>query len=303
MRLLHLTDTHLGIKRHFRGSPDGWSRADDHLAAFLQALRHALEGDEPVDAVIHSGDLFDRSHAPLDAVAAASAAFAEVARRVPVYLLPGNHDGLGLSRAGDGQLGYIPGVTIADEPTAITVRGARIGLLPFRRSPDDWGADAGSLDGCDLLVAHQAFHGARVAGFTFRAGSDPETIGEQHIPTRTRTILCGHVHPRQSHTLGPATVFYAGSTERTAFAERRETKGYAVFELGRAGRYRHVDLPSRPMLEVHRERDVAYVRPGALVRLGPTARTADIEHDVLARGGWVVPWKPPERQVALFGGG
>lgn len=303
MRLLHLTDTHLGIKRRFRGSPDGWTRADDHLAAFRKALDHACEGDEPVDAVIHSGDVFDRSHPPPDAVAAARAALAAVARHVPVYLLPGNHDALGLSHQGEGELARIPGVTVADAAVAITIRGARIGLLPFRRSPAEWRANAQELGECDVLVAHQAFHGARVAGFTFRAGSDPETIGVEDVPAHTKTVLCGHVHPRQSHTLGPATVYYAGSTERTAFAERRETKGYGVFELGRVGRYRHVDLPSRPMLEVHWERDVESVRPGALVRLAPNARTRDIEDDVLARGGWVVPWKAPERQVALFGGG
>ncbi len=301
MRLLHLTDTHLGIKRYFRGAPAGWTRAEDHLAAFRQALDYALTGDPPVDAVIHSGDVFDRSHPPADAVAAATTALAEVARKVPVYVFPGNHDGLGLLHSGEGVLGRIPGVTVADHPTAIVVRGVRIGLLPFCRSPAAWGANAASLGSCDLLVAHQAFHGARVAGFTFRAGSDPETIGEELIPATTRAILCGHIHPRQSHTLGPATVYYPGSTERTAFAERRETKGFSIFEFDRVGRCRTVDLPSRPMVEVHSERDLVHVRDGALVRLTPTARTRDIEQAALARGGWVVPWKYPERQVTLFG--
>ncbi|MSP54769.1 MAG: hypothetical protein EXR69_04060 [Myxococcales bacterium] len=65
MRILHVTDSHLGIRWHFRGAPTGWSRADDHLLSFKAALANATDAVfDRVDAVIHSGDLFDRSHPP-----------------------------------------------------------------------------------------------------------------------------------------------------------------------------------------------------------------------------------------------
>ncbi len=304
MRILHVTDTHLGIRRYFRGSPPGWSRADDHFGAFRAALAFACDPAlaGPIDAVIHSGDLFDRSHPPADAVAAAISAFTDLARQLPVFLVPGNHDRLGLMHHADGAFGRIPGLTVADQPLAVHIAGARIGLVPFHAAPEAWATAAAPLRDCDLLVAHQAFDGARVGNFVFRAGHD-ETIAPRHLPPGVRTILCGHIHPRQSHTLGPATVYYTGSTERTAFSERRETKGCGLLELDRTVRYRWLDLPSRPMLEVRSHDEAEGVTQGALVRLAGEALTRDVQNLVLDRGGWVVPWKPdvPDRQIGLFG--
>ncbi|WP_424008715.1 metallophosphoesterase family protein [Haloferax denitrificans] len=51
-RLLHVSDTHLGNRQY--GSD---VRRDDFAEAFEQAIEYAL--DEDVDAVIHTGDLFD----------------------------------------------------------------------------------------------------------------------------------------------------------------------------------------------------------------------------------------------------
>jgi DNA repair exonuclease SbcCD nuclease subunit len=48
-------------------------------------------------------------------------------------------------------------------------------------------------------------------------------------------------------------VIFCGSVERTSFAEKDETKGFVVLELGaraqERGRLRFFDLPARPMLE------------------------------------------------------
>ncbi len=96
-------------------------------------------------------------------------------------------------------------------------------------------------------------------------------------------------------------VYYPGSTERTAFVERRDPKGYALVEVERAVGCTFLDLDPRPMVEVHRERDLSLVTPGALVRLAGVARDRGIENAVIDRGGWVSPWKPegPE-QLGLF---
>lgn len=299
MRIVYLTDTHLGLAHSYRGAPEGWSRADDHRAAFDRALRAATEVPD-IDAVIHSGDVFDRSHPPAAAVAHAVAAFTEVARQVPVYLIPGNHDRNGIAHHFAG----IPGVTVSDRPYTARVGEARVGFMPFLRDPDAWGHSVRRLaqqDGFDVLVAHQAFDGATVPGYRFTARPGDETIGEQHLPAGVHTVLCGHIHPRQVRRLGRATVYYPGSTERTSFSEREETKGYAVLELGATVRVDFVDLPSRSMTEIRSAGEVAQVHPGSLVRLAPTARHVDIEAAALERGGWVAPWSPPSRQQRMFG--
>jgi DNA repair exonuclease SbcCD nuclease subunit len=296
VRILHLTDTHLGIEGWYRGAPPGWRRADDHLAAMRIALRPAFTGE--VDLVLHTGDLFDRSRPPARAVAEAAALLAEVGRCVRVLVMPGNHDRRGLR-------GHfpdaIPGVTVVDEPTRIDVGDVRVALVPFFRDAFAWRDAAAALGGADLLLAHQAFDGARVPGLTFRAGAQNDTIGAAHLPPGIRHVLCGHIHPRQVLRVGGATVVMPGSTERTMFAERGETKGYALWDLAGAPKWRFVDLPSRPMVFVRSPGDVAEVVPEALVRVDKELRTPEIEREVLARGGWLAPWPAPTAQLSLFG--
>lgn len=288
MRWLHVTDTHLGVERHFVGAPRGFSRADDHVAALQAALAPALRGE--VDAVVHSGDLFDRSRPNARAVAAAAAIFAEVGRQAPVLLVNGNHDWRGY-----GRLFPVPppGVRIVDRPERVVVGGVALGLVPFRPKAAWWAADARVAvgGGVDALVAHQAFDGARVPGLTFRVGAQADTVGVAHVPRGVTRVWCGHIHPRQRLRVGDAEVVMPGSTERTSFSERDEGKGYAVWTFGARVEGRFVDLPTRPMVVVAGRADLAAIVPGALVRLA----TDDVAPgEIAARGGW---WTGPARGV------
>ncbi len=284
MRILHLTDTHLGVRQQVRGAPAGWSRADDHMAAFDAALRPALRGE--VDLVVHSGDLFDRSRPPPRAVALAAERLLSVVTRVPVVLMAGNHDRRGLKR-------WLPhpdpNLHVIDRPTRVVVGSVALAVVPFVRDADAWAAAAqiATGGGADLLVAHQAVHGARVPGFTFGVGAQRDTLGAHHLPPGTRWVMCGHLHPRQVTALGEAWVVQPGSTERTHFSERGQVKGAAVWTLGRQIRHHFLDLPSRPMVRVSRSSHLPRVQPGTLVRADNPA----LEDRAMARGGWL--WGQP----------
>lgn len=306
MHLLHVTDTHLGLERPVRGGPPGWRRADDHDAALRAALQPALH--EQVDLVVHSGDVFNRSRPPARDVLRALALLQEVARRVPVVVLPGNHDRHGLSR-------HMPvpgpGLHVFDRPTRFVHQGVALALVPFRRQAEAWADDARRAvgPGADLLVAHQSFDGHRVPGLTFRVGHQRETVGEQHLPQGVRYVLCGHIHPRQVLSLGPATVVCPGSTERTSFSERYETKGYALWTLEGQIRWSFVDLPTRPMHMIAQPSDLDAIRPGHLVRI---QQQVVPEAAVLRRGGLLVgrstapharPPKAAAPQLPLFATG
>lgn len=294
MRLLHVTDTHLGVERWFRGAPPGWRRADDHLAA-LRAALGAVEREE-VDLVVHSGDLFDRSRPPARAVAEAADLLADAARRVPVVLVPGNHDRRGLRHHfPDG----IPGVEVVDAPTVVRRGGVRLGMVPYQREAPAWAAAARALhaEGVDLLVAHQAFHGSRVPGLTFRKGAQAETVGEGDLPP-VAFVLSGHIHTRQAFALGGTTIVHPGSAERTSFVERDEPKGITRWEAGKTWRWWFEDLPTRPMRVVERAEEP--VEAGTLVQLAGPAKTREGEDAVIRAGGWVAAWAWPTRQLALF---
>jgi exonuclease SbcD len=85
MRFLHTSDWHLGRSLH---------RADlrDAQAAFLDHLAETARS-ERVDAVLVSGDIYDRAIPPLDAVALYEDALARLrAAGARVILISGNHD-------------------------------------------------------------------------------------------------------------------------------------------------------------------------------------------------------------------
>jgi exonuclease SbcD len=304
MRILHVTDTHLGAELQTWGHPRGWRRADDALAALRAALEPALR--EEADVVVHSGDVFDRSAPPADAIAEGGALLKEVARRVPVLIVRGNHDRHGVGRHfPEG----IPGVRFVDVPDRVVLKGVSFACIPHQREAGAWTEAAARIGpGCDLVVAHQSFEGSRVPGFVFREGYPPETVGAAGLPESVRHVLCGHIHPRQTVRIGGATVVHPGSTVRTSFREGPEPKGYALWELGRDVKWRFVDLEDRPHVEVSGESDVHRVGPGALVRLARHA-SAEVARAVADRGAWFAYVKPPIRlprppaQASLFGPG
>lgn len=284
MRVLHVTDTHLGADRPVRGGPRGWSRADDHLAALQSALAHGEQAGARV--VVHSGDVFDRSRPPRRAVVAAADLLCAAARWATVIVVPGNHDRRGLSR-------WLPHarLRVHDAPARVTVGGVTFALVPFQPTAERFAEAARTVGAhADVLVAHQAFHGARVPGLVFRVGAQRDTIGAEHLPPGVASVWCGHLHPRQVVRVGGAEVVHPGATERTSWSERDQAKGWVLWDLSGTPRPTFVDGPARPMIEVDGPEDLVRVLPGSLVRAAGVR-----DEEVLARGGRLVG--PPDRST------
>ncbi|MCP4809289.1 MAG: hypothetical protein GY913_12075 [Proteobacteria bacterium] len=299
MKILHLTDTHLGNHLTVRGAPEGWHRGLDHEAAMARALEPAMRGE--VDLVVHSGDVFNRSRPSPDAMRAAARLLTRVARRTPIVVIPGNHDRRGVAKSLPWRA---PNIHICERPERLVVGAVALALVPFFRRAGAW-ADAARRavgQGVDLLVAHQAFDGAIVPGLVFRAGEQLDTIGEQHLPDGVDHILCGHIHPRQVTVVGETRVVQPGSTERTAFSEAHETKGTAIWSLDRHISFEFRDLPTRPMRRIQTHEDLAGLQPGTLTQV--TGQVPD--ELVLETGAWLVGSgrprvsPPPRRQLGLF---
>jgi predicted phosphodiesterase len=303
MRVLHLSDTHLGAAGWARGAPRGWSRADDHLAAFRRLL------STPADLIVHTGDVFDRSRPPASAIRAAVDLLVATARRVPVVLLAGNHDRRGLLPS---LPSHVPGLTVIDEAQGVRVAGLQLAIVPYVDVAHGWAHLAGRAvgGGADLLLCHQAFDGARVPSFTFRVGVQRDTIGPEHLPVGVRYILCGHIHPRQDLPCGDATVVMPGSTERTSFTEADEAKSALLWNLGRRVRWDPIDAMPRPMVRVTSPMDLGRVGPGTLVRVADGPQRHALEALAFAAGAWCTGRppdappprpRPPRAQLGLFG--
>lgn len=240
MKILHLSDTHIG--RSAKPRP-GWSVEEIHLWAWDQAVAPALQGR--VDLVLHTGDVFDRSRPPARAMAALAERLRALAAQVPVVLLGGNHDRARLHRSLP--MG-VPGLHVVRGAQQLRVAGLRLACVNYLRCAEAWGRAAAQAwgGGADFVLAHQAFDGAQVPGFTFRAGRQRDTVGAAQLPAGAQWVLCGHIHPRQCVALGGAQVVHPGSTAVTSGAEQGQTKGTVLWSLEREITWSYQDLPPLP---------------------------------------------------------
>ncbi len=154
------------------------------------------------------------------------------------------------------------GLHVFDRPRSVVLeaRGVRAAFIGF---PYAWEVrrrfreilatakrDAPPAD-VRVLCLHQCIEGATCGpgNFTFRSGAD--VIRAADLPPDVAVTLSGHIHRHQVlRPAGRAPVIYAGSVERTSFAEAPETKGFIVLHLTRSGLggFEFRPLPARPMV-------------------------------------------------------
>jgi DNA repair exonuclease SbcCD nuclease subunit len=271
LRVLFLADTHLGFDDPLQTRVERRRRGPDFYDNFRLALQPARNGE--VDVVIHGGDIFFRSKVRPDVVQKTLGIIAEVTDRgVPFVLVPGNHE---RSATPLPLLWDIEGLFVFRKPDTfiIEAKGERLALAgfpcerngirqAFPRLLAETGWDRQQAD-IRLLCMHQTVEGATVGpeGYTFRGGDD--IIPGRMIPGGFAAVLSGHIHRAQAlrHDVQgnplAAPVIYPGSTERTAFAEKDETKGYVLLDLmgaagdrGRMVGKRFIALPTRPMVDL-----------------------------------------------------
>jgi DNA repair protein SbcD/Mre11 len=291
MRLLFVSDTHLGIDLPARPRIARRRRGDDFFRSFEAALAPALAGE--VDAVLHGGDLHYRSRVPAWLSEAALAPLRRVAARgIPVLLVPGNHE---RSRLPYPLLAVHENLHVFHRPRTVHLEagGLRVAFAGFPYEPEVRARFPSLLQATrrhersadvTVLCIHQCVEGATCGPgeFTFRDGAD--VIRRADLPADVAAVLSGHIHRHQVlRAAGRPSVVYAGSVERTSFAEVGEAKVAVVVELAASGLagIELRPLPARPMV----------VCPVSVAGLGVDAARARIERSVLAT--------PPDAVVQL----
>jgi DNA repair exonuclease SbcCD nuclease subunit len=271
VRVLFVSDTHIGFDWPTRPRVVRRRRGDDFFHNFERALEPARAGE--VDVVVHGGDLLFRSRVPAWVVETALAPLKRLASSgIPVLLVPGNHE---RGRIPYPLLAVHEGLHVFDRPrsVAIDAGGVRVAFIGFpyahdvrRRFPQmlaaargqNTTADVGAASGggppralINVLCLHQCVEGATCGpgNFTFRFRAD--VIRAADLPRDVAVVLSGHIHRHQVlRPAGGPPVIYAGSIERTSFAEAPETKGFVVLQLTRSGlgSFEFRPLPARPMV-------------------------------------------------------
>ncbi|HEV8360752.1 MAG TPA: DNA repair exonuclease [Candidatus Thermoplasmatota archaeon] len=252
MRVLHVSDTHLGHAAYHKVSDRGLNqREEDVMAALARVVDKALELRP--DVVLHSGDLFDVVRPSNRCLAQALEQLLRLAQaQIPVVAIAGNHEAPRLRETGSvfRFLEFFDGLRPVYQGKAEVVRvgGLAIHAVPQAASQEDVrrqleeahpAADADY----NILAAHVGVTGIQA----FAMGE----FNEHVVPTSALDpafdyVALGHYH-------GCAQVapnaWYAGSTERMSFAEAGQPKGFLLADLAARNVEFH-PIATRPMLDL-----------------------------------------------------
>lgn len=272
MKLLHTSDWHLG-RTLFQES-----LLEDQVHALAQ-LQDVLQDTRP-DALLISGDVYDRAVPPKEAVALLDETLGRIigGLRIPVIMIAGNHDsperlgfaqdllrGQGLHIVGPLPDGT-PCVALQDDHGPV-----RFYPLPFADPVDvrsQWGlgdvrthqqvleAQMARVredlpEGTRAVVLAHAF----VGGAAQCESEEELAVGgtsqvDASVFDGMAYVALGHLHRPQR--AGGDHIRYSGSLLKYSFSEADQPKGVTLVELGRPGELqtRHIPLAPRRDLRV-----------------------------------------------------
>ena len=245
MRFIHTSDWHLGRSFHRVGLLNAQASYLDHLVEVVRS--------EGVDAVLVSGDVYDRALPSPDTVELLSAAVTRLIDAGAVVVLSsGNHDSaIRLGFASD--LLARAGLHIRTSPdsvgTPVTIKGVDVYPLPYlepsvaaeavgalerthaavlRAAMDTVRARAASRPGPAVVMAH-----AFVTGGASSASERDISVGgvgavHPKVFAHADYVALGHLHGPQRIT---ETLRYSGSPIALSFSEADQHKGSILVDI------------------------------------------------------------------------
>lgn len=237
MKIVHLSDTHLGFRQLHRVDEAGRNvREQDVAAAFAQAIDRAIA--LAPDAVIHAGDLFDSHHPSAAALSVALDGLARLRTAgIPIILIAGNHE---TPRAASAEHIFSVLERFGDGVHALhgAPRTVRVGDLAVHGIPydNDLARMAAAVRAArpepdareNVLVAHLGLTGlGGVVGPEASLAVSGDTLAEAQ---GFSYVALGHLHK-----FAPVAdnVAYSGSTERMSWADDAPVKGIVEVDLAR----------------------------------------------------------------------
>ncbi|HEU5253779.1 MAG TPA: DNA repair exonuclease [Solirubrobacterales bacterium] len=247
MRIVHLSDTHLGLRELHHTDADGRNvREQDVYRVFARAVDKALELEPAV--VVHSGDLFHGYH---PAAAALGVALDQIERLraagIELVVVAGNHETpRGRAIAHPFSLLERFGVAaVHGEPRRLRFGELGVTAVPHSHDHEEMAGWIGDAEPdpearFNVLVAHVGLQGlSRVGAGEPGASELPGEILES--AAGFDYIALGHLHQFDRPRVNAV---YAGSPERLSWADGATRKGLVAVDLS-------ADPLDRAFLELH----------------------------------------------------
>lgn len=266
MRLLHLSDLHLGKR------VNEFSMLEDQKYILKEIIR-VIDAQKP-DGILIAGDIYDKSTPGEEAVRLLDDFLTRLAKRkLPVFIISGNHDsavklsfasglidqsGIHFAPAYAGEiapyhLGEEDGVCIYMLPFVkpVTVRSVfpeekienytdavRVAIKHMQLDPKK----------CNILVAHQFVTGAK------RCESEEVSVGgldqvDAGVFQDFAYVALGHIHGPQQ--VGRETIRYCGTPLKYSFSESNQQKSVTVIDITKEGGEPKVQISTVPLIPLH----------------------------------------------------
>ncbi|WP_218758620.1 exonuclease SbcCD subunit D [Vibrio parahaemolyticus] len=255
MKFIHTSDWHLGRQFH------NVSLLEDQQAVLEQLIQY-IENN-PVDAVIVAGDVYDRSVPPTIAIELLNRVVKRICGELntPMILISGNHDGAERLGFGSEQM-KCSGLHIIsnfeDMLTPVVIESKAAGHVAFYGMPYNdpeqvryvYKEPVSTHDEAHKLLAEkiteqfQSEHRNILISHCFVDGAieseseRPLSIGgsdrvsHEHFLNFDYVAL-GHLHQPQKK--GEEYIRYSGSLMKYSFGEQNQKKGFTLVEIGKDG--------------------------------------------------------------------
>ncbi len=269
MKFIHTSDWHIGRQFH------NVSLLEDQAYVLQQIIQYITE--HRADALVISGDIYDRTVPPASAIKLLNDAFSHICQdlKVPIILIPGNHDS-------DVRLGFGSGLMknsglhIISQLEHITV--------PFTFSANNVKVDFYGIPYCEPLQVKNVFD-AEVSTYddahSYLVNTIKQNMKQDHVNVLISHcfidgaqeseserplqiggadrvsfqpcvdfdyVALGHLHSPQYK--GAEHIRYSGSIMKYSFSEQHQKKGVTLVEVNDEGALSHQHLPLSPIRDM-----------------------------------------------------
>lgn len=269
MKFIHTSDWHIGRQFHNVSLLEDQQHVLDQLLGYIE--------QEAVDVLVIAGDIYDRSVPPATAVELLDELLTKICleMKVPVILIPGNHDSASRLRFGAQQLrksglhilGDLSKVT---EPVVISHGDGDVAFygVPYNDPVtvrNLFGEDVSTYDEAhtflvdlisekkssaipNILISHCFIDGSQESD-----SERPLSIGGSDRVSyqpccKFDYVALGHLHSPQYR--GEQHIRYSGSLLKYSFSEQHQKKGVTLVEINSEGLKSHRHLPLSPLRDM-----------------------------------------------------